>query len=401
MIKLFSSADILMPKKDLNMTCWSAIACDQFTSEREYWDRAESVVADSKSTLRLMLPEIYLSESETRIPKINDTMRAYLDSVLCERRDAMIYVRRTIPDGRVREGIVGKLDLEAYDYRQGTDAPVRATEATVIERIPPRVAIRRDAVIELPHVMMLYDDPADVLCSRLRDRLDVYECAYDFDLMLGAGHIEGYYLEDAEKEFVSSFIEDGRASALALCVGDGNHSLASAKALYEQIKAEIGEDAARVHPARYALCEIVNIHSSALDFEPIHRLVSNVDVESLLAFFESRCSGADVHTLRYVTSEGEGSIRLDRSAAGISVEPLHRLLDEYLSFGAGECDYIHGDDSLKKLSKEKGRIGIYCEPITKDGLFSAVREGGSLPRKTFSMGVALEKRHYLEARKIR
>ena len=156
-----------------------------------------------------------------------------------------------------------------------------------------------------------------------------------------------------------------------------------------------------MHPARYALCEIVNIHSSALDFEPIHRLVSDVDVESLLAFFDSRCSGADVHTLRYVTSEGEGSIRLDRSAARISVEPLQRLLDEYLSFGAGECDYIHGDDSLKKLSKKKGCIGIYCEPITKDGLFSAVREGGSLPRKTFSMGVALEKRHYLEARKIR
>ena len=401
MIKLFSSADILMPKKDLNMTCWSAIACDQFTSEREYWDRAESVVADSKSTLRLMLPEIYLSESETRIPKINDTMRAYLDSVLCERKDAMIYVRRTIPDGRVREGIVGKLDLEAYDYRQGTDAPVRATEATVIERIPPRVAIRRDAVIELPHVMMLYDDPSDTLCSKLREGLCGYECAYDFDLMLSAGHIEGYYLGDAEKKFVSSFIEEGRARSLALCVGDGNHSLASAKALYEEIKAEIGEDAARVHPARYALCEIVNIHSSALDFEPIHRLITDVDVASLLAFFDSRCSGEDVHTLKYVTSEGEGVIRLDRSAAGISVEPLQRLLDEYLSLNAGECDYIHGDDSLKKLAKGNGCIGIYCEPITKDGLFSAVREGGSLPRKTFSMGVALEKRHYLEARKIR
>lgn len=401
MTRLFSAADILMPKDSCDMTKWSCIACDQFTSEMDFWEKVEKCVSDQPSTLRLMLPEIYLSSSEEYISKINDAMTEYLDSVFTERTDAMIYVRRTIPDGRVREGIVGKVDLEEYDYRLGTSAPVRATEATVLERIPPRVAIRRDAVIELPHIMMLYDDEKDTLCSHVADGIEKYEKAYDFELMQGAGRIEGYYLDKDTAEYVSDYIEAERERSLALCVGDGNHSLASAKALYEEIKTQIGEDAARVHPARFALCEIVNIHSSALDFEPIHRLVTDTDIELLLAFFESKCTGEDVHTLRYVTREGEGIIRLDKSAAGISVEPLQRLLDEYLAMHGGECDYIHGDASLEKLAQRERAVGIYCESISKGGLFAAVREGGSLPRKTFSMGVALEKRHYLEARRIR
>ena len=402
MTKLFSSADILMPIKDrVDMTRWSCIACDQFTSEGEYWEEVERLVSDAPSTLRLMLPEIYLSRSDEATSVISDNMHSYLDSVLTEKMDAMIYVRRTIPDGRVREGIVGKVDLEEYDYKKGSRASIRATEETVLERIPPRVAIRRDAVLELPHIMMLYDDSDDSLCRRLSEKTEQYTLAYDFDLMMGAGHIEGYYLSADMARYVSDYIEGKRTQGLALCVGDGNHSLASAKALYEEIKEQIGEDAAREHPSRYALCEIVNIHSSALDFEPIHRLIVKCDINELLAYFKDSCKGTDTHTLRYITKDGEGEIRLDKSAAGISVDPLQKLLDEYLSAHAGEIDYIHGDESLVRLSQTEDAIGIFCEPISKGGLFAAVREGGSLPRKTFSMGVALEKRHYLEARKIR
>lgn len=402
MEKLFGTADILMP--DVNktdMTRWSCIACDQFTSEGEYWDSVETLVSDAPSTLRLMLPEIYLSRSAEATARINENMHAYLDSVLIEKKNVMVYLRRTIPDGRVREGIVGKVDLEEYDYRRGSRASVRATEETVLERIPPRVAIRRDAEIELPHIMMLYDDKEGALCERVRESIADYTLAYDFELMMGAGRIEGYYLTENMADFVSEYIEGKRTKGLCLCVGDGNHSLASAKALYEEIKGEIGEDAAREHPARFALCEIVNIHSDALDFEPIHRLIVNVDADKLLSFFEEKCKGEDAHTLRYITKDGEGEIKIDKNAAGISVDPLQKLLDEYLSTHDGDIDYIHGDESLIKLSRCEDAIGIFCEPISKGGLFDAVRSGGSLPRKTFSMGVALEKRHYLEARKIK
>lgn len=403
MNKIFSPSDILLPDVDItDMTKWSLIACDQYTSEPEYWESAERLVSDAPSTLRLFLPEIYLDKSESATPIINQTMREYSRDILKEHKNTMIYVKRRIPDGRVREGIIGKVDLEAYDYRKGSDAPVRATEQTVIERIPPRVAIRRDAVIELPHIMMLCDDSDDEMFSRLRKNASGYKPAYDFELMQGAGDIKGYFIDEADAEAVSDFIEEKRKCGLSLCVGDGNHSLASAKALYEEIKAEIGETAASEHPARYALCEIVNIHSEALDFEPIHRLIADCDTEDLLSYISASCKNTSpAHILRYVTADGEGTITLDRTSAGISVDPLQKLLDEYLSTHSGNIDYIHGDDSLLKLSKKSGAIGIFCEPISKQGLFDAVKEGGSLPRKTFSMGVAKEKRHYLEARRIK
>ncbi len=401
MNKIFTAADILLP--DVNktdMTKWSLIACDQYTSEAEYWERARALVGNSPSTLELFLPEIYLSESESAIPRINEKMREYLRDVLHEHKNTMIYLKRTIPDGRVREGVVGKVDLEAYDYKTGTDAPVRATEQTVVDRLPPRVKIRRDAHIELPHIMMLCDDSNDELFSYLRAREGCFEKAYGFSLMQGAGEVEGYYIGESEADFVSSWI-DGRG-VLALCVGDGNHSLASAKAFYEEIKAQIGAGAAALHPARYALCEVVNIHSDALDFEPIHRIIDGCDTSELLAFFESKLRKTDdAHTLKVIGEGRESSITIDRTDAGISVDPLQKLLDEYLLSHAGKIDYIHGDDSLVKLSQGAGSFGIFCEPISKQGLFDAVKSGGSLPRKTFSMGVAKEKRHYLEARKIK
>ncbi len=401
--KIFTAADILLPDVlNTDMTRWSVIACDQYTSEPEYWENAKAEIGDAPSTLELFLPEIYLSESESATPRINEKMREYTKDILHVHKDKMIYLKRTIPDGRVREGIVGKLDLEAYDYKKGTEAPVRATEQTVIERIPPRVAIRRDAEIELPHIMMLCDDAEDSLFSVLRKNEEDYTPAYSFTLMQGAGEISGSFISCDDACFVSDWIEKKRDGGLALCVGDGNHSLASAKALYEEIKTKIGAEAAAVHPSRYALCEIVNIHSAALDFEPIHRVVDGCDVNELLSFFEDRCKeNAEIHTLKVIIEGREGQIKLDRNESGISVDPLQKLLDEYLSEHAGSIDYIHGDDSLTKLSQKSGSVGIFCEPISKQGLFDAVKCGGSLPRKTFSMGVAKEKRHYLEARKIK
>ncbi len=403
MKNLFTKADILLPNTEAtNMTKWSLIACDQYTSEPEYWETAKHLTKGSVSTLDLFLPEIYLSESESAIPKINAKMKEYVKNVLVEHKLSMIYLKRTIPDGRVREGIVGKVDLEAYDYKKGSDAPVRATEQTVIERIPPRVAIRRDAEIELPHIMMLCDDSKDILFSTLRKNEGSYKKAYDFTLMQGAGKISGYFISDGDADFVSRFIDEKSEGGLALCVGDGNHSLASAKALYEEIKAEIGNERAASHPSRYALCEIVNIHSQALDFEPIHRVIDDCDPESLLSYFKENFTGkGEAHTLRIIAEGKEKEIQLDKNEAGISVDPLQKLLDKYLECHSGNIDYIHGDSSLVKLSQKKGSVGIFCEPISKQGLFDAVKEGGSLPRKTFSMGVAKEKRHYLEARRIK
>ena len=401
MSKLFDCADILLPNENTDMTKWSCIACDQFTSEPEYWESVERTVGDSASTLRLFLPEIYLDRADGAAEEIDRNMKNYEADVFCEHKNSMIYIKRTIPDGRVREGIVGKIDLLEYDYRRGTTAAVRATEETVLERIPPRVAIRRGASVELPHVMMLYDDTEDALCTYIRENAHTCTPAYSFELMMGAGHIEGCFLSKETAEYVTDFIEGKKAGGLALCVGDGNHSLASAKALYEEIKAEIGEQRAMEHPARYALCEIVNIHSDALDFEPIHRLIVDCDTDDLLSFMASKSKSGDAHEIRYITKDGAGQLRIDKNASGISVDPLQKLLDEYLLTHRGKIDYIHGDESLKKLSQKPGAVGIFCEPITKDGLFGAVRAGGSLPRKTFSMGVALEKRHYLEARKIK
>ena len=401
MEKIFTSADILLPKVE-DMKKWSVIACDQYTSEPQYWENAKEFTEGAPTTLELILPEVYLDRAEECIPQINAKMREYLGDVLFERRDAMIYLRRTIPDGRVREGIVGKVDLEAYDYRKGSDAAIRATEETVISRIPPRVAIRKDAEIELPHIMMLYDDEENAIADHLSAKLSDFERAYDFELIGGAGRIEGWFIDAESALYVSDQIESARGGGMALCVGDGNHSLASAKALYEQIKADIGESAARSHPARYALCEIVNIHSPALDFEPIHRLITDCDTSGLLGYFaENFDENKPCHTLAYTSGGKRGEIKINKNEAGISVDPLQKLLDSYLKEVPAEIDYIHGDDSLLALSARENAIGIYCEPISKDGLFSAVRSGGSLPRKTFSMGIAKEKRHYLEARRIK
>ena len=414
----FSSADILLPdfdKKDGKR--WAAIACDQHTSEPEYWEAADAFVGDEVSTLRLILPEVYLEETAKRVPVINATMREYVESVLACHKDSMIYLERTLADGSVRRGIVGKLDLECYDYQKGATSLVRATEGTVLERIPPRVAVRRDAVIELPHVMVLIDDPEKTVVDPCTAETGDYALAYDFDLMLGGGHVKGYFLNAARRQAVCEALDAlvtpeamldryGEAyDPLLFAVGDGNHSLATAKAAYEEVKAALGE-AAKDHPARYALVEIVNLHDDALSFEPIYRVMFGVSpvavIEALKEYAENLDGAGKPQTVEYVHAGGVGSIVFRRPEAQLTVGTLQRFIDEYVSSHEGAVvDYIHGVEATERLASGENAIGFLFDGMEKDELFKTVICDGALPRKTFSMGHAEDKRYYLECRRIK
>ena len=405
----FSSADILLPDfSKVDGARWSCIACDQFTSEKEYWDETERTVGDAPSTLRLILPELYLGkEDEARIDAIHKAMDAYGKEVLVSHPDSMIYLRRTCPTGRVREGLIGKIDLEAYDYTKGATSPVRATEGTVLSRIPPRVAVRRGATLEAPHVMLLIDDPADTVFGALRDKGGAP--AYDFDLMQGGGHVMGVFLDkdtqNAAKTALTA-LGAGKEHPLLFAVGDGNHSLASAKAYYEEIKASLGE-AAKDHPARYALAEIVNIHSEALVFEPIYRVVFGADRAELLCAMKEYAEKApegEAQTVTVVYKEKDVCKEEFAFAHGthtLTVGTLQGFLDAYVKAHPDvEVDYIHDEESLITLASKPGAVGFLFDGMRKEELFAAVDRDGALPRKTFSMGTAREKRYYTECRRI-
>ena len=307
MKKYLHSANILLPELEGERgERWAVVACDQYTSEREYWEAAEAFVGDEPSALRLMLPEAYLDREDEEIPKINAKMREYLDGGVLKCYDnSMIYLEREQSDGKIRRGLVCAIDLEDYDYKKGSETLTRATEGTVLERIPPRVAIRRGAVIEMPHIMILIDDPDKTVIEPLAAKAKDYAVAYDFDLMAKSGHVKGYFVDKSDfegiNEALGALCADGvmqkkygvDAAPLLFAIGDGNHSLASAKALYEEIKAEIGEAAALEHPARFALCEIVNLHDPALEFEPIYRVVFGVDAEKFIGELEKYVDSLD------------------------------------------------------------------------------------------------------------
>lgn len=420
MKKCYCSADILLPNKNAcDIEKWAVVACDQFTSEPEYWKEVEKIVKDAPSTLKMILPEVYLDESEERIPKINGTMEEYAGGVLCEYPDSMIYLERTQSDGSVRRGVLLAVDLDAYDYKKGADSLIRATEATVVERIPPRVAIRRNASLELPHIMMLIDDPKRTVI----EPLDIDECAeklYDFDMMMGGGHIKGGLISEAQKARISKALDElitpesmedkygsRELAPLLFAVGDGNHSLASAKAAYEEIKARIGAQKAAEHPARYALVELVNIHDEALKFEPIYRIVMGVDAASFaeeLKEYASKLSGAAQAQKMDIVIGGKicGEIVAKAPEQQLTVGTLQNFIDEYLkAHPEAKVDYIHGIDSVKALTMSDNTIGFLFDGMEKDQLFKTVIFDGALPRKTFSMGHAVDKRYYLECRKIK
>lgn len=394
----FFEADIMLPKE--NFEKWSVIACDQYTSEPEYWQQVKEIVADTPSALNIILPECYLSSDNTpRIDSINRNMKTYLENgVFAEYKESFVYVERTQSDGAIRRGIVGKIDLEAYDYRPGTDKAVRATEQTVISRIPPRVEIRKDAPLEMPHVMLLIDDSDRKIIESLTAKRDNFQKLYDFTLMKNAGDIKGYKLDadtaDSVKAQLSALAD--KNDGLLFCVGDGNHSLATAKECYELNKCE---------ESRYALVEIVNIHDDALQFEPIYRVVFGVDGEKLIEdFIASRggeYTGDDAHKYTCIMGNCEKEISVKPSSK-LEVGTLQTFLDEYLkNLPDAEIDYIHGTDSTRKLCQKENTVGFIFNGMEKSDLFPAVSADGSLPRKTFSMGHADDKRFYLEARKIK
>lgn len=393
----FSSADMLLPKKDFEN--WAVIACDQYTSEPEYWNSVKKSAEGKPSALNIVLPEVYLSDDNSEyIEKINNNMKKYLEEdIFNEYPDSLIYVERIQSDGKLRSGIVGKVDLESYDYHSGTDAEIRATEQTVLSRIPPRVQIRKNALLELPHVMLLFDDIENAIFNYLALNRDSFEKVYDFTLMCGAGSIKGYLLNDAAKQTVLSMLDalKQKNNGFLFCVGDGNHSLATAKECYRQNPTE---------QSRYALAEIVNIHDTALEFEPIYRVVFGVEPESLINDFVNATgeyNGVDAQKFICVYGDQTREISV-KPTAKLAVGTLQTFLDDYVKTHSGvEIDYIHGENSLKKLASRKNTVGFLFNGMQKSELFDAVNANGSLPRKTFSMGHADDKRFYIEARKIK
>lgn len=416
----FRNADILLPK-NTDMEKWAVVACDQYTSEPDYWNETLKNTDALPSTLNYILPEIYLENDDVkeRISKIHDSMKKVIaDNVFEEYKNAMIYIERTQNDGEVRAGIVGCIDLEAYDYRKGSKSPVRATEATVIERIPPRIAVRRGAELELPHIMILIDDEKKTVVEPLASVSSNLKKVYDFKLMQKGGSIKGWLLGEKEQEQVGkaiSVLEDidsfnnkynmSETSPLVFAMGDGNHSLATAKEFYEELKKENpGKDMSN-HPARYALVEIVNLHSPALKFEAIHRIVTDVDTQNLISEMTENLgldekSSECEQSFEYVINGVRTSVGITKPSSKLTVGSLQQFLDGYIKENGGKIDYIHGTEVIDKLSMNKGSIGFILPDMAKSELFPTVICDGALPRKTFSMGHAWDKRYYVECRKI-
>ena len=389
-------ADILLPKKDFEK--FAVIACDQYTSEPQYWENAENARKGAASALDLILPEIYLEDNaDERIAKINRNMEEYLQNgVFEEYKGAMIYLERTLANGSVRKGLVGLIDLEDYDYTKGSHALIRATEATVLERIPPRVKIRSGAALELPHVMLFVDDPQFTVIEPRSANAADFRLAYDFDLMCGAGHAKGRFIDERSVKQVSdalySLVKDSD-DKLLFAVGDGNHSLATAKECYRQNKTE---------KSRYALVEIVNIHDESIVFEPIYRVLFGADANDVLAYLKANAP-ANGKTQRFecIYDGKEETIELGALGA-LPVGTLQKLLDDYLAQKPQvKIDYIHGVDSVRQLCEQSGTLGFIFDGMKKSELFDAVKNDGSLPRKTFSMGTADDKRFYIEARRLK
>ena len=414
----FKRTDVLLPCAE-DLSRWSVVACDQFTSEPEYWERVESYVGDAPSALRLILPEAYLNRDDVaqRKSAIAEAMAEYLcKNVFREIKDSFIYVERVQSDGRMRQGLVGAVDLDTYEYAPQSTAPVRATEATVTDRLPPRVAVRREAPLEMPHIMLLMDDPDNSVFATLDTEKDLLHKEYDFPLMEGGGTIRGYSVGGdmaARVELAVSALADMPENSSAgpvmnrpvLAVGDGNHSLAAAKLYWEEVKARLKPEETENHPARYALAELVNVHSPALDFEPIHRILHDTDPSGFFSFFESAAAAAsrkgEEKTLLLFADGRQRDIKITGLSAGEVIRLVEESCARYLSMHGGEIDYIHDDDTLRRLASVNGTAAVLLPAIEKSGLFDSVAASGSFPRKSFSMGHARDKRYYLECRRIK
>lgn len=396
----FLPGGALVPR-GVDLQKWSVVACDQYTSEPEYWQRVAQYVGDAPSALKLTIPEIYLNDSglRERIERINELMTQYLtDGILQPVGDGYILAIRTQDDGMVRYGLVGRLDLEAYDFGASSSSPVRATEGTVVERIPPRLRVRIDAPLEIPHAMLLIDDADGTVIERSASKTADYMLLYDTPLMERGGHLRGYLLPPDETKRVEDELERFFERPLALAVGDGNHSLATAKTHWDTLKQSLTESERETHPARFALCELVNLHSPALAFEPIHRVLYDIDTDALIKHSAEYCNadGADVFNL--VTAHG--TVELKAPDDVYIVGFVQNMIDNFLCASGGSVDYVHGDEVALRLGQQDGCAAILLPQPDKSTLFSTVERDGALPRKSFSMGHAWDKRYYFEARVI-
>lgn len=436
---------IMMPKDGTDLYKWSVIACDQYTSQPEYWQKTEQIVGDAASALQLILPEVYLegADEAERISGIHHTMEQYLsDGTLHELPRGFMLVERSFGKKYSRCGLVVEIDLETYEYRKGAHSLIRPTEMTVEERIPPRLRVRQTAAVELPHIMLLIDDPDGTVIEPLMARKNEYEKMYDTDLMQRGGHISGWFIpEGKDTEDIMLKLEQlSEPSAfrtrynlkedyplLNFAVGDGNHSMATAKAAWENIKSNLNDEEKKNHPARFCLCEIVNIHDRSLEIEPIHRVLFNVNEEELFSeaqkYYEAKgcrlviadegglkegdelaeadVKGDGVHIFTVCSAKGLKSLKVINPQWGIAVATIQSFLDEFLAkHDESKIDYIHGADVVERLGAQEGNIGFFLPEVLKEDLFVGVIKDGVLPRKTFSMGEANEKRYYMECKKI-
>lgn len=398
------SAKILLPNVE-DMSAWACIACDQFTSERDYWENLEKIVGNKKSTFNLTLPEIYLDDgAEDRIKKINANINTYLsEGVFRSLEDGFVLTIRKTPFVERRIGLVGAVDLEEYEYAE-SGALVRATEGTIEERIPPRLKIRKDAAVEFPHVMVLFDDEKREINEELYKNREKFEKLYDFTLNMGGGSIEGYFIpSDGIEEKFAKLLEPerlvakyGRNDRFAFAVGDGNHSLATAKKHWNDLKKTLGAKEAENHPARYALVEFVNVYDEGIYFEPIYRYAFGIDKEKFL----SGLNGIDGGKIG-VYADGELKSVSGKRSLPDGIRAVDAYIGDYIAANGGGVDYVHGENNLRKLVDERGdAVGVLFEKLDKADLFRYVSNNGAFPRKTFSMGEGVEKRYYLEGRRI-
>ncbi len=404
---VFRSFDVLLPKEEY-IARWPVIACDQFTSRPDYWKQAKNDVRDCPSSLHCILPEAELEGCPPdRYTEILNCMDAYLNrGIFRVFPDSYVYVERTLLNGSIRPGIVGTVDLEAYDYGDNAYSPVRATEKTVEERIPPRTRIRRSASLEMSHVLLLCDDPEKKLLGSLRAEKACLPLLYDTELPQGGGRLRGWLVKGkcalAFDEKLKSYSHKACkrfGSPFLFAVGDGNHSLAAAKSCWTEIK-KAGSLPCQAPNARFAMAELVNLHEDSLQFFPIHRLVRHTQPEKLMDFLASYCDPTGI-PIRWITGYGEGWMQLKTAGSHPAAGLLQEALDRFTADHTGKTDYIHGEDELASLAREDGAIGFILPTFDKSDLFPAIAAGGVLPRKTFSMGEAQEKRYYMEARKIR
>jgi len=401
--QIFTPTDILLPKlSEKDMEAWAVIACDQFSSEKDYWKRVKKLVGDRPSTFEMIIPEAYLEEVEQKAEtqKICDTMRKYTNSDVLETiENSFIYVERTLPDGRTRKGIVGAVDLEEYDFT-GAASAIRASEGTALDRLPPRVAVRRVASLELPHIITFIDDKEKKVIEPLSD-MDNLPTLYEFYLMEGGGAIKGKKVTgECAQKVMDALNLLHENSDMLMIMGDGNHSLAAAKVYWDEIKQKLSDSERENHPARRALVEVSNVYDTAIDFEAIHRVIFSTDAATFITEFTNAMPKGNDYVIKWITNTGSGEISIAAECIGDLYGLMQEFVDEFTARSGGTIDYIHGDDTTKKLAKQEGAVGLILPAMDKSEFFETVTKRGVFPRKSFSVGHARDKRYYLECRRI-